>query len=299
MADADIYSLELLSLVNKITQELNNHTGYNDKTLAEFIISIHDDSKTLPEFKSKLSDCGAAFPDAFVENVDRLILSLHPKHKKKVGPLKNASGATNGAVEEDDKRRRLFPGLAIKDQDVQGNKDVLMKEVDDMMAQFETTAKRQPARREEEPSPKRQRRDRSRSPRRPSPGPPPTRGHDDRRNDRGRGRHNDRGRPTLDERPILYKIYDGRVQSLKDFGAFVQLEGLAGRFEGTLSFFSFFMPYSLWLRTRSCVKYSNWSPYELCVRFVSPQPTSQGQSYVSSWHTTWTLHEGRRPGLRS
>ena len=36
----------------------------------------------------------------------------------------------------------------------------------------------------------------------------------------------------LDERPVLYKIYDGKVSSLKDFGAFVQLEGVAGRFEG-------------------------------------------------------------------
>lgn len=38
----------------------------------------------------------------------------------------------------------------------------------------------------------------------------------------------------MDDRPVLYKIYDGRVNGLKEFGAFVQLEGVAGRVEGAL-----------------------------------------------------------------
>lgn len=98
MAD-DLYNLELLSTVSKITQEILNHTGthmsiphmhiartdicpvgVNDKTLAEFVIALHEESKTLPEFKQKLKDVGAEFPESFVENVDRLILNLHPKH---------------------------------------------------------------------------------------------------------------------------------------------------------------------------------------------------------------------------
>jgi ATP-dependent RNA helicase DHX8/PRP22 len=36
----------------------------------------------------------------------------------------------------------------------------------------------------------------------------------------------------VDERPVLFKIYGGRISSLKDFGAFVQLEGVTGRVEG-------------------------------------------------------------------
>jgi ATP-dependent RNA helicase DHX8/PRP22 len=40
------------------------------------------------------------------------------------------------------------------------------------------------------------------------------------------------GRPQQDEKPVLYKIYSGTVTGWKDFGAFVQLEGLRGRFEG-------------------------------------------------------------------
>jgi ATP-dependent RNA helicase DHX8/PRP22 len=269
MADADIYNLELLSLVNKITQELDNHTGYNDKTLAEFIISLHDDSKTLSEFKSKLNECGASFPDAFVENIDRLILSLHPKHKKKAAPLTASNNAAkDGAVNhDDDKRRRMFPGLALKDEEWQPSvtKDVLMQEVDDMMAQFEGSAKRQKTRENEDRSPKRQRKDRSRSPRRRSPSPPRVRDYNDRQDDRGRGRYGDRGRAPLDDRPVLYKIYNGRVQSLKDFGAFVQLEGLNGRFEGMF----YALPFSQSIlnqvsRPRSCFQHSSGCSCQLC-----------------------------------
>lgn len=237
MADSDIYNLEFLSLVAKITQEINNHTGLTDKTLAEFVISLHDQSKSLPDFKDKLREVGANFPDSFIENVDRLILTLHPKHKKKINVVGKDSGSGDGAaIDETDKKKRLFPGLALQDQGWQPSltkdgKDVIMKEVDDLMSQFEGGAKKaRPRPTEDDRSPKRQRRSRSRSPpRRRSPSPIRGRGHDDRRDDRrGRG---DRGR-QVDERPVLFKIYDGRVNGLKEFGAFVQLEGIAGRVEG-------------------------------------------------------------------
>ncbi|KAF7979437.1 hypothetical protein HWV62_34787 [Athelia sp. TMB] len=226
-ANSDLYNLEFLSLVAKITQELDNHTGLNDKTLAEFVINIHDGTKTLPEFKAKLKEVGADFPETFIENMDRLILNMHPKHKKRSSASTN--GATNGNAEgtldETDKKKRLFPGLALKDQEPNISKDVLMKEVDDLMAQFEGASKKRPA--DSERSPKRQRRDRSRSPpRRRSPSPPRGRGYGDRRNGGGGGRS------QLDERPVLYKIYNGKVSGMKEFGAFVTLEGVAGRAEG-------------------------------------------------------------------
>lgn len=235
MSDEDIYNLEFLSLVAKITQELLNHTGLNDKTLAEFVIALHDESKSIAEFKQKLKDVGANFPESFIENMDRLILHMHPKHKKKSATATAANGSgAESTLDETDKKRRLFPGLALKDQDPNVDKDVLMKEVDDMMSQFEGVAKKTRARPAENGtgrSPKRQRRSSSRSPRRRSPSPPRARGYDRREDDRGRGR----GRSAVDDRPVLYKIYSGRVSGLKDFGAFVQLEGIAGRVEGTLA----------------------------------------------------------------
>ncbi|KAH8120070.1 P-loop containing nucleoside triphosphate hydrolase protein [Phellopilus nigrolimitatus] len=232
MAD-DLYELEVLSLVAKITQEVLNYTGIKDKTLAEFVISLHDESKSLSEFKTMLKDTGADFPDSFIENIDRLILSMHPKHKKKSSSNGQSNGKqTGGIIDEQEKNRRLFPGLALPDQEWRpsAEKDVFLKEVDDMMAQLEGARKKKadvdPA--EGERATKRQRRSRSRSPRRGNPSPPRGR-REDRRDDR---RNDKRGRVQIDDRPVLYKIYNGRVSSMKDFGAFVTLEGVAGRVEG-------------------------------------------------------------------
>lgn len=229
MAD-DLYQLELLSLVAKVTQEIVNYTGINDKTLAEFVISLHDESSSCNDFKQKLENSGADFPKSFVENLDRLILNMHPKHKKA-----KSNGITNGSqkgsnVDEGDKKRRMFPGLALPDQDWQPSveKDVFMKEVDDMMAELEGVQKKKAKldiANEEQVERRQRERSRSRSPRRRSPSPP--RG---RREDRYDSRR--RGHAQLDERPVLYKIYTGRVSGLKDFGAFIQLEGIAGRAEG-------------------------------------------------------------------
>ncbi|KAH8094721.1 P-loop containing nucleoside triphosphate hydrolase protein [Cristinia sonorae] len=234
MSNDDLYNLEFLSLVARVAQEVVNYTGLNDKTLAEFVIHIHEGSKSRADFKQQLVAAGGAFPDSFIETVDRLILSMHPKHKKK-STITNGDGATNGdEIDHTDKKRRLFPGLALKDQDWEPTitKDVLMKEVDDMMSQFEGVAKKARPRAEDtadDREAKRQRRSRSRSPRRSSPSPPRGGYRDGNVDHRGRvgGR-----RAQLDERPVLYKIYNGKVNGLKDFGAFVQLEGVVGRVEG-------------------------------------------------------------------
>lgn len=235
MAQDDLYNLEFLSLVAKITQEIFNHTGLNDKTLAEFVIDLHEQSKTLADFKEKLKQVGADFPESFVENIDRLVLTLHPKHKKKSfseADAKDKAGVDD-ALHEKDKQKRLFPGLALADQEWQPtvSKNVLMKEVDDMMAQFESSATRSRTSPRRDASPPSKRRRTSMSPpRRRSVSPSRGRGYD-------RGR-NGRTRRQLDERPVLFKIYDGRVQGLKEFGAFVQLEGVAGRVEGASHLFN-------------------------------------------------------------
>ena len=228
----DLTQLEFLSLVAKITQEVVNHTGINDKTVAEFVIALHDESKTLADFKANLSSVGADFPDSFVETVDRLILTMHPKHKKRQPKGDNSNGQKGnghgeGELNEQEKNRRLFPGLALADKSVSSiaEKDAVMKEVDDMMAQFESVSKTRPRPSDDQPSPKRQKRDRSFSPRRRSPSP---RGRSNDRNHRRDGR----SVTAVDERPVLYKIYTGRVSSVRDFGAFVTLDGVAGRTEG-------------------------------------------------------------------
>lgn len=259
----DLYNLELLSLVAKITQEIDNYTGISDKTLAEFVISLHEKSKTLGDFKTELKNVGADFPAAFIENVDRLILSMHPKHNKR--GVASSAAAANGDetnVDSKDKQRRLFPGLSMADKEWEPSvtKDDIYKEVDDLMSQLEGTAKKSRARpAEEEPQARKRRRD-SRSP---SP-------------DRGRGRDRDRGRNgyghgsqeqsgrsdrrgnQMDERPVLFKIYRGKVAGLKEFGAFVNLVGVAGRVEGEPLHLLLGTEVDSQDRTGARIKYSSW-----------------------------------------
>ena len=225
--DADIYNLEFLSLVAKITQEIDNHIGINDKTAAEFLINIHDQSnQSSLAFKKKVKEIGLEFPDSFIENVDRLILSMHPKYKKHHAKSTTANGtakAADGELSELERKKRLFPGLAVKDQDVPPatSDDAFLQELGDLVS-----GRKNRPRPTDEPSPKRQRRSRSRSPRR-GLSPP---GRSDRWGNRNRGR-------PLDDKPVLFKIYTGKVTGLKDFGAFVTLEGVAGRVEGMLTIF--------------------------------------------------------------
>ncbi|KAG8908894.1 DEAH-box ATP-dependent RNA helicase prp22 [Tulasnella sp. 408] len=244
MEDDDLYKLEKLSLVNKIAQEITNHTGLNDPAVAEFVISIHEKSKGKKDkFVSLLKKNGAEFPAALVDNVDRLILTMHPKYKRKAAKAKEKAADGEGTTNEEserDKKARMFPGLAIPDQEWKPTvPDATSKEVDDLFAQLEGVASKKSRATAsdymevDEPPAKRQRRDRSASPpsgsRRRSRSPPPPRGRNA-YDDGPRGRNY--GRRQLDERPVLYKIYDGKVSNIKDFGAFVQLEGVQGRAEG-------------------------------------------------------------------
>src|ERR1700735_880948 len=99
----DLEQLEFLSLVSKITQELLNHVGVGDKPLAEFIIKIHEDSPSLKAFPLELDHIDSGFSKSFMENLDRLILRMHPNHPRKDKKVKL----------EDVNGKSLFRELAI------------------------------------------------------------------------------------------------------------------------------------------------------------------------------------------
>jgi ATP-dependent RNA helicase DHX8/PRP22 len=243
----DIAKLELLSLTNTVTQELVNHIGINDKTLAEFLISLHEECKSLDEFRTKLKAAGADLPESFIVNFDRLVLSMHPKYKKKVvaaadGAKEDKAAAESGVDDaEKERQRRLFPGLSLKDKewepsfnpagDDANGKPIapgLEREVDDLMNEFDRVAKKRQGGFRDDASPKRARRD--------SGSPPRSRRRSPDYDSKGRSYEDDRrarGRPPPpDQQPQLYKIYDGMITGIKDFGAFVTLEGVMGRAEG-------------------------------------------------------------------
>lgn len=158
---------------------------------------MHDEANgSLDTFKKSLKDASADFPDTFVENLDRLIKTLKPK--KKVH--------RDGNTEE---KAKSFPGLAVADDpDWHQKRQQDTAVADDMMAELELASTQN--KRRKSPSPdrrSRRRRSRSRSPRR-------------------------KERRVADDSPVIYKIYDGTVTNIKQFGAFVRLDGIKGRAEG-------------------------------------------------------------------
>ena len=260
----ELEELELLSLQNSITKELINHTGLNDPTLAEFLLHLHSEAPDLAQFKVACKGVGAEFPDSFLVSVDRLILAMHPKYKPKKQSKKKqakAKAQRDPVVLSEDKQRqiRLFPGLALADSEWQpsfkvdpaglpkgAGLDPRLDEVD-LLAEFEGVHKRgniATIPEEDENDGGARKRMRGRSPdyqqQQGAQGGYGSRGGDERgregygRRDGGYGNpSNGGGRRQLDDKPILYKVYPGKVAGIKDFGAFVSLEGISGRAEGS------------------------------------------------------------------
>ncbi|KAI9683551.1 MAG: DEAH-box ATP-dependent RNA helicase prp22 [Trizodia sp. TS-e1964] len=284
----DLASLEFLSLVSKVTSELQNHLGINDKTVAEFVIDQHSKCASFSEFKQKLDTMGVEFPLSFIESVDRLVLTLHPKYKGKNGEAsqneKNGtSQLSKGPIDEIERKARIFKGLALPDQDPLpqevsndsvSKKDLKTDVIDDTFALLEGLAGKAKSGGAPLPSRKRSRspdrddygherrsrrstyRSRSRSRSRSR-----DRRHGEhheysgdysrkkngysereysRRDERGNGNrfNGDEDKfkrppiPEVDDQPILHKIYDGVVTTIKDFGSFITLRGVKGKVDG-------------------------------------------------------------------
>ena len=291
----DLASLELLSLVSRVTSELQNHLGITDKTLAEFVIDKHSVCSSTTEFKQTLEAMGAEFPQSLIESIDRLVLTMHPKFK--AAKAKHAVSESNDGddgrdIDEAERKRRIFKGLALPDRDPtwdsheyangyvneRGSGELKKDAIDDTLALLENLEGRSKIEKDKQGSRKRSRspedeeyrygrnkngtrrsRSRSRSRSREISSRDRRRRHDDRADvyDRRLNGHNSRDRgfgdrpsrdrrkarddeenfrrpptPEIDDQPILFKIYDGRIKGVKDFGAFVNLLGVKGRVDG-------------------------------------------------------------------
>ena len=254
----DLQELELLGLVSKVTSEINNHLGISDKTIAEFVIAQHD--KGAKVFKSALEEYD--FPASLIDSIDRLILTLHPKHKSNG----TAKSATNSELKNGKKDR--FKGLSLPDKAPVFDDELEVGanggELDDTFAALEALAGppkagSKPATngngRKRSMSPlepeldqrhdrKRYRRSRSRSPKRNDDYlfedefgrtrsyKPADRARSHQDGDRHPRRRERTPEVELDDEPVLYKVYDGRVTGVKDFGVFVNLLGVRGKVDG-------------------------------------------------------------------
>lgn len=150
----DLASLELLSLVSKVTSELQNHLGINDKILAEYVIAQHSKCHSMQEFKSHMDTLGADFPPSLLESIDRLILTMHPKFKGKSNGDSAGKGESNeeNTLNDVEKKTRIFKGLAMPDQETpweEHDQNLNLKErkakgaaLDDTFAELEGLARK-------------------------------------------------------------------------------------------------------------------------------------------------------------
>lgn len=318
----ELERFEFLSLVSAVQREMMNHIGMDDKVLAEFLISLHDESADLKEFRSKLAESGSEFPDSLISSIDRLVLTLHPKYKKKAsasapaanGNAKSSSNKEGAAAlldAEAQKQRKLFPGLSMPDSDWRpsyesdetAGKIKVEGMVDDLMSQLEGVEKRHRggedqgqgssaagAKRKRSISPPAVRR---RSPDYDSSSRYGARGMGGSSSSNGAGGYG--GRPQLDSAPVVYKIYDGRVTGIKDFGAFVSLQGIAGRAEGMFICMHCALP-----KTKSIDTFLNrhgscrpdfYGSRQPPLRHAEQRPACESQSDVSRWKPDWPLYE--------
>ncbi|KAK3664051.1 DEAH-box ATP-dependent RNA helicase prp22 [Elasticomyces elasticus] len=245
----DFEQLELLSLVSKVTSEINNYMGIADKTIAEFVIAEYAKcAGDVGKFQASLEEY--EFPKSLTESIDRLVRTLHPEYKKNA---LNGKAEKNGKVEG---TRTKFTGLSLPDKDPVVEDDDAM---DDTFAQLESMAgppkakangngngrKRSMSPVEHKREHKRHRRSRSRSPKRNDEylfedefgRTVPHRSTDKHDRDGKRGRHRrdsfDRApRQEPNDEPVLFKVYDGRVTGVKDFGVFVNIRGVKGKVDG-------------------------------------------------------------------
>ncbi|KAI0014448.1 P-loop containing nucleoside triphosphate hydrolase protein [Xylariaceae sp. FL0662B] len=268
--DDDFAELELLSLVSKVTSELQNHLGLSDKTLAEFIIAQRLGC-TFDEFKEKLAGMGgASWPESLFDSIDRLVRTMHPNFKAQNGTAK----ADDQPVRSLEEKETLFKGLSIPDKEVNVEDG---DAIDDTLALLEglegkardTRPERSSRKRsrspdiEDETDSRHRRRERYRSRERRDADYDDAYDYDSRRNRKERRSRRDdeeyssshrNGRkerrrkyddddddnrmfrqppePEIDDSPVLYKVYHGHVTGVKDFGAFVNLHDVRGKVDG-------------------------------------------------------------------
>uniref|UniRef100_A0A1I7XLM6 S1 motif domain-containing protein n=1 Tax=Heterorhabditis bacteriophora TaxID=37862 RepID=A0A1I7XLM6_HETBA len=251
--------LEHLSLVSKVCSELDNHFGLKDKEVAEFIIDLATINNTFDKFKTALGEQGLGdqFDDSLIANLLRLIQHMMPKQKGKKSKELDSHKITLISDAKDEIKARL-PALAMPNT----NTDDMMSQLENLMPKWKEAKEEIEEKTKEKPRRSRSRsrswerkrkrsrsRDRDRDKKngrdrysgRRSRSPSTSRNkyarknsekeRDSRRHSRERNRRNDRSH-RIPETPEVGHIYNGRVNSIQSFGAFIQLDGLRHRAEG-------------------------------------------------------------------
>jgi len=218
-------ALRRLSLVSKVTIEIQNHWGIEDKTLAEFIIDLGERAASADEFEAKLTENGAAAARPFCDRLYELVQKMAGP-KKPGAPAEKLGGppALTGQRAPTSDREKMFPGLCLPDR---SGAEELKMEPPKAATELSDTAKKlleaemtEEERRKEERERAKQRGRRSRSARR-----------------RSRSRSEKAKAPRFKEQEKpgsveLFKIYKGQVSRVMEYGCFITMECSEGRKEG-------------------------------------------------------------------
>mmetsp|Transcript_15866 Transcript_15866/g.35547 ORF Transcript_15866/g.35547 Transcript_15866/m.35547 type:complete len:1098 (-) Transcript_15866:65-3358(-) len=78
--------LKRLSLISKVTLEIQNHWRIDDRVLAEFVIDLAQSTDSVETFESKLEESGASTTRAFAERLHALITKMKPGQEQKIVP---------------------------------------------------------------------------------------------------------------------------------------------------------------------------------------------------------------------
>jgi ATP-dependent RNA helicase DHX8/PRP22 len=209
----ELQKLQYLSLVSKVTTELENNVGIADRTVSEFVIETSKGKNTVKEFDRALKDYGAVFPENLVETLWSVIGRMQGVRR----PVVRGSAGQREYLENS---KDKYAGLSMPN---------MVEDVKKMEADIIEEGRCR--RREQAPVQTKHEMDGGKS------GDGRYDWRDRQQNDRRRGRspppsrHLDHPSSSSGE-PQLHAIYRGTVRKVVDFGCFVEILGFKSRFEG-------------------------------------------------------------------
>ncbi|KAL3085159.1 hypothetical protein niasHS_010228 [Heterodera schachtii] len=242
MVESELDRLEHLNLVSRVVTELENHFGISERDVAEFIIELARTSSTFDKFKKSLEEHGLAdgFDDSLAQHILRLVLNMEKKKRQR-----NSTSIVTTIKDEKSALKEMVPALAMPN-----TANTLLDELEGLKQKWEEeqqTKKDEVVRRSKSrsrsrsPSDGRKRRRRDYSER--TSETQTSRRHDrrsrspyNRRRGGGGGKSRSRS-PRKSSKPLreeveMNAIYDGKVNNITNFGAFIELEGFRRRTEG-------------------------------------------------------------------
>mmetsp|Transcript_25412 Transcript_25412/g.71746 ORF Transcript_25412/g.71746 Transcript_25412/m.71746 type:complete len:1147 (-) Transcript_25412:122-3562(-) len=211
-------ALRRLSLVSKVTIEVQNHWGIEDKTLAEFIIELGEAATSVDEFETKLQENGAACARPFCDRLYDLVHKMGGSGSKGAGGAKaDAKGGPPALAEPKAAApgpEGKFTGLAVPDNPAL---DALrLDEQPRSKGELSRSAQALLDAEKDDKELAKEAKERGR---------------------RGRSRSRSKDRNKVAKRSLggpveLYQIYKGQVSRVMEFGAFIQIDSAEGRKEG-------------------------------------------------------------------